>query len=128
MYQRILVAIDGSDTSYIALDHAVQLGIDQQARLRIVHVVELFRYPLSVTDGHAFDPTPLWNALRDEGRQALSVAEAMARTAGIEAETAMLEADDLSQRVATIVVNDAQHWGANLIVLERMAAAASIVS
>ena len=117
MYQRILVAIDGSDSSFIALDHAVQLAMDQQARLQIVHVVELFRYPVSIAGGYAFDPTPLWNALRDEGRRALSVAEAKARTAGIKAETAMLEVDDPSQRVATVIVNDAQHWDANLIVL-----------
>ena len=117
MYARILVAIDGSDASYLALDHAVQLATDQRAKLRIVHVVELFRYAASIADGYAFDPTLLWEALREEGKHALSVAEARARSAGVVAETVMLEGDDPSQRVATSVVKDAQRWDADLIVL-----------
>jgi nucleotide-binding universal stress UspA family protein len=117
MYPRILVAIDGSDTSNLALEQAVQLAKDQRARLRIVHVVESVRYAVSMADGYPFDPTPLWEALREDGRQALLMAEAKARSAGVEAETVMLEGKDPSQRVASMVVKDAQHWDADLIVL-----------
>ena len=117
MYQRILIAIDGSDTSYLALDHAVQLAQYQRARLRIVHVVELFKYPLTMLDGPAFDPTPLWDSLREEGRLALSVAAAKARSADVDSEIAMLEGDDPSLRVATTIVKDAAGWDADLIVL-----------
>jgi len=113
MYQRILIAVDGSDTSYLAMDHAVQLAQYQRARLRIVHVVELFKY----LDAPAFDPTPLWEALREEGRHALSVAAAKARSADVDSEIAMLEGDDPSLRVATTIVRDAQGWDADLIVL-----------
>jgi nucleotide-binding universal stress UspA family protein len=117
MYQRILIAVDGSDTSYLALDHAVQLAQHQQARLRIVHVVELFKNSLTMLDGAAFDATPLWQALREEGRQTLSVAEAKARSSEVESEIAMLEGDEASSHVATTIVKDAQGWAADLIVL-----------
>lgn len=117
MYQRILIAVDGSDTSNLALDHAVQLAQSQRARLRIVHVVELFTYPLTMLDGPAFDPTPLWEALREEGNNALSRAASKAGSAGVESEIAMLEGDDLSSRVATTIAKDAQGWDADLIVL-----------
>ena len=117
MYPRILVAIDGSDTSNLALEQAVQLAKDQRARLRIVHVVESARYAVSMADGYPFDPTPLWEALRGDGRQALLTAESKARGAGVEAETVMLEGNDPSQRVASMVVKDAQQWDADLIVL-----------
>ena len=117
MYPRILVAIDGSDTSNLALEQAVQLAEDQRARLRIVHVVDLFRYSASIADGYAFDPTPLWEALRAEGRHALLTAEAKARSAGVDVETAMLEGNDPAQRVASMVVKDAHQWDADLIVL-----------
>lgn len=116
MYRRILVAIDGSDISSLALDQAVQLAADQRARLRIVHVVDLYQYATPVADGYAFDPTLLWEASREEGRQALLVAEAKARSAAVDVETAMLEGD-ATQRVASLVVKDAQHWDADLIVL-----------
>jgi nucleotide-binding universal stress UspA family protein len=38
-------------------------------------------------------------------------------SAAVEAETVMLEGNDPSQRVASMVVKDAQHWDADLIVL-----------
>ena len=39
MYKHILVAVDGSDISNLALREAIKLAKDQQAVLRLVHVV-----------------------------------------------------------------------------------------
>jgi nucleotide-binding universal stress UspA family protein len=117
MYQRIVVATDGSDTSNIAVEHAVQLAKDQRARLRIVHVIESIGYAVSMAGAYPFDPTPLWEALREGGRQALSTAEAKARSAGVEIETALLEDKEPPERVASILAKDAQKWDADLIVL-----------
>jgi nucleotide-binding universal stress UspA family protein len=41
MYKRILVAIDGSVTSDLALREAIGLAKDQNAMLRLVHVVDV---------------------------------------------------------------------------------------
>ena len=41
MYKRILVAIDGSDTSNLALQEAIKLAKDRHSMLRLVHVVDL---------------------------------------------------------------------------------------
>lgn len=41
MYKRILVAVDGSDTSLLALEEAIKLAKDQSANLRILHVMDL---------------------------------------------------------------------------------------
>lgn len=117
MYQRILAAVDGSDTSDLAVDHAVQLAKDQRARLRIVHVVESLRYTASMAGGYPFDPTPMWEALRESGHQALKKAQATAREAGVETETMLLEDQGLSERVATILLKEAQRWDADLVVL-----------
>lgn len=117
MYQRILVATDGSDTSNIAVEHAVQLARDQRARLRIVHVVESIGHAVSLAGAYPFDPTPLWEALREDGRQALSTAEAKAGSAGVETETALLEDKEPPECVALILARDAQKWDADLIVL-----------
>ena len=40
MYKHILMAVDGSDTSNRALEEAINLAKDQQAVLRLVHVVD----------------------------------------------------------------------------------------
>ena len=41
MYKRILVPVDDSDTSKLALGEAVKLAKDQHAVLGLVHVVDL---------------------------------------------------------------------------------------
>lgn len=52
MYKHILVAVDGSSTSDLALQAAVKLAQEQQARLRLVHVVDV-----AVTDRYReFEP------------------------------------------------------------------------
>ena len=109
MYQRILVATDGSETSSIAIEHAVQLAKDQRARLRIVHVVESIGHAVSLAGAYPFDPTPLWEAMREDGRQALSMAEAKAVSAGVGTETALLEDKEPPERVASILARDAQN-------------------
>ena len=40
MYKHILVAVDGSDTSNLALQEAIKLAKEQQASLRLVHVFD----------------------------------------------------------------------------------------
>jgi nucleotide-binding universal stress UspA family protein len=40
MYKQILVPVDGSDTSNLALEEAIKLAKDQQAALRLIHVVD----------------------------------------------------------------------------------------
>lgn len=52
-YKRILVAVDGNPTSERALREAINLAKDQQAELRLVHVVDdsvLFRYGAPATN------------------------------------------------------------------------------
>ena len=40
MYKQILVPVDGSDTSNRALEEAIKLAKEQQAALRLIHVVD----------------------------------------------------------------------------------------
>ena len=41
VYQRIMVAVDGSDTAERGLKEAIALANDQKARLAIVYVIDL---------------------------------------------------------------------------------------
>mgnify|MGYP000107730494 CR=1 FL=1 len=41
MYQRIMVAVDGSETAERGLKEAIALANDQKARLAIVYVIDL---------------------------------------------------------------------------------------
>ncbi len=41
MYERILIAVDGSNTSELAVGEAVKLATGHPSQLRIVHVVDV---------------------------------------------------------------------------------------
>ncbi len=55
MYERILVPIDGSDPSDLALREAIALAKDRNARIRIFHGVDLTRTYSSVSSPHVVE-------------------------------------------------------------------------
>lgn len=111
MYERCLVPIDGSDLSYRALKEAVKILNVPQGRVRLVYVVPelLSSYPVVGTQ-----TIQEWS--RTEGRNALAKAETLARELGVQAESALLEAKG-RQRTATVIVEDAKRWPAEVIVM-----------
>lgn len=113
MYQHILVAVDGSDTSNLALEHAVKLALDQHAKLRIAHVVDLLNW-----DG-AFlvDINQLQETFRQSGRKILEKAQDTSREAGMEAEPRLLEIETPGYRTADLIEEEARSWSADLIVV-----------
>jgi nucleotide-binding universal stress UspA family protein len=117
MYRRILVAVDGSATAQLALEHALQLARDQQARVRIVHALESVHFLIAMTGGYPFDASALVDSLRADGTRVLEQALAGARKAGVDAETALIEGAAPTDRTAMIIVQDALRWEADLIVI-----------
>jgi len=114
MYQRILVAVDGSPTSKRALAEACHLASDQHAQLRIVHVID---DPYSYYAGDGFSPDTIAtveNAWRQSGQKILDSAADLARQNGVQPETALLERGD---RTSVVIVDDAKQWQADLLVL-----------
>lgn len=64
MYQKILVALDGSETSERALDAALQLAHDAGAQLQPLFVVDV---PVIAYDVPSYDPSYIRDALLEEG-------------------------------------------------------------
>lgn len=117
MYGRIVVAVDGSATGQLALDHALKLAGEQQARVRLVHAVESLHQLVSMAGIYPFDAAGLAESLRAEGRDVLKRAEEKAAASGVAVESALLEGTQPQDRLATLIVNDAREWNADLIVL-----------
>jgi len=113
MYKHILVAVDGSDTSNLALQEAIKLVKGRQAQLRIVHVVE--EVTLNIDAEYAMGEYQ--EAMRKTGEAVLRKAEAVARESGVKAETKLLEIETLGHRITDMVVEEAQSWPADVIVL-----------
>jgi nucleotide-binding universal stress UspA family protein len=113
MYQRILVPIDGSETSERALQEAIKVA-DREARLRLVYVLE--EIYLLDAEGYAYvDIATLQEAMRHSGERTLALAAEKARQADIKVETALLDAR--GKRIANVIESDARHWQADLIVI-----------
>lgn len=113
MFQRILVAIDGSRTSDCALEEAIKLAKDQRACLRVVHVVDLG--PLYEAEASGIDTSEAEEAVTREGWRELDRAKARAQQAGIIVETKLLAVYD--SPISDAIIDDAKRWPADLIVL-----------
>jgi nucleotide-binding universal stress UspA family protein len=116
MYQRILVAVDGSDTSNLALEQALQLAKDQRARVRIVHALDPAPYT-SLASMRPFDAGELIESMRQDSKRLLATALDAAKAAGVNAETALIDGEWTSERAAQRLARDAKSWEADLIVV-----------
>lgn len=113
MYRRILVAIDGSETSNRALREAIGLACDQQAMLLVVYALEGF----SINSGAEFpSPEEIENAEEQYVLGMLERARHSARVSGVAAESRLLKIDKLGSRIADAIVREAIAWQADLIV------------
>jgi nucleotide-binding universal stress UspA family protein len=114
MYEHILVALDGSESSKRALDEAIRMGKLAHGKVTAVYVVDS-----STTFAYAgeFDPLALTRALRTDGEQVLEEARKRMAEEGVAGAAQVVETDGLSEDVATCLQREAQRVGAELVVL-----------
>ena len=115
MYKQILVPVDGSDTSNRALEEAIKLAKEQQATLRLIHVVDETTIYMMVET-----PYPIADCLkmiRELGQKVLATGEVTAQKAGIKVNTKLVVIERLTQRICDAVNEEAKLWPADLIVI-----------
>jgi nucleotide-binding universal stress UspA family protein len=113
MYTRILVAVDGSNTSRRAFEAALALAKSNGAILRPFYVVETT--PLYF-EAPGYDPSVLRNRLVEEGKE---LGAEFAKTMidhGVKGELVVGEASSLDD-VATVVLKAAADFKADLLVM-----------
>ena len=115
MYKHILVAVDGSDTSNLALHEAIKLAKEQQAALRLIHVVD--ETPVYITMDTAYALADFQKAMREAGQKVLATSAATARQAGVEVETKFVILETLPRRICDAINEEAKRWPADLIVI-----------
>lgn len=109
-YKRILVAVDGSETSNKALVAALQLARDTGARVHVVHAVDELAY----LSGYEYSGDVL-SIVREQAGKVLEDALAIAKSAGVEADTQVL--DQPGQRLGDVIAQAARRWEADLVVV-----------
>ena len=112
MYQHILVPLDGSDAASRGLAEAIEMGRNQGATLRLMHVID--EWPVAAGDMAGVNLEAGAKRLRAQGRALLEAAEARVREAGLPVASVLLE--QLGLTVGASVVQEARDWPADLIV------------
>jgi nucleotide-binding universal stress UspA family protein len=111
MYRRILIPVDGSACSDVALVHALQLAKEQDAEVRIIHVLDTQALYLSYEGLYVEGIIEKW---QQAGRELLDRAAERARQAGVGATTAVIEE---GVRIPDVIVAESKRWPADLIVM-----------
>lgn len=116
MYRRILVAIDGSNTSNKALAAAVEMAGYSGGRsvIRLIHVLDEMAY-FTGLDPYAGQTYSAVHAMRQAGEKILAEGLSICLSAGIDADTVLV--DELGARLADSVANTARGWDASLVVV-----------
>jgi nucleotide-binding universal stress UspA family protein len=110
LFQRILVPVDGSETSTKALDAAIELARAVDGQIRVLHAVDELMY----LTGYEYS-ADLLEAARAAARQTLDDAQARTKAAGVACDAQLI--DDLGPRLGESVARAAREWKADLIVL-----------
>jgi nucleotide-binding universal stress UspA family protein len=114
MYEKILVPIDGSETSARGLEEAMRVARSGPgSRIRLVHVVNEFIFDGAYSSGTFTND--LFASLRDTGKAILAQSESIVRQQGIEVDSVMLES--IGAPAADFIVAQAKQWPADLIVM-----------
>jgi nucleotide-binding universal stress UspA family protein len=114
MYKRILVPVDGSETSNKALVTALQLAREGGGSVRLAHVLEDLTYLAGYEQfgGYSGD---LLGIMQEAGNRILHDGMDMARAAGVQADSILF--DKLGERLSEVIAGAAREWSADLIVL-----------
>ena len=112
MYNRILVPIDGSDTSNSALKEAITLAKDQHSTLRLFHVVDLTTAYSSVQAPHMAE---YQDTLQAEGQKVIEDASTLVRKEAIQCDSKCITT--FNKHIHDSIAEEAKHWPADLIVI-----------
>ena len=114
MYKKILVAVDGSDTSKLGLAEAIRLAKAFQSTVRAVYSVDS---PAMLFDVGYYDPTELRKSFIEAGTLLLKeTADALA-AAGLANETTLVETEGVGEDVAGALQREALQSGADVVVM-----------
>ncbi|GAB7541915.1 universal stress protein [Cupriavidus sp. 8B] len=114
MYKVIMVAVDGSKCSTLALGEAVRMARACDADLEIIHVVDnsYLKY-----DVGSFDVGDLRKSLIESGQKLLAEAQATAHAQGVRNKTRLVDNLLALGDVSIAIEQAAQECGAELIVV-----------
>lgn len=117
MYNRVLVPIDGSETSKRALHEAIRIGQCQKAaEIRLLYVIDTISY-IPQTETPPSYIKEIYEQARKYGQDMLEQAKKEIERAGLRAETRLVELKRASDRIAQVIADEAKAMPAELLVM-----------
>jgi nucleotide-binding universal stress UspA family protein len=110
LYRNILIATDGSESSRFAADAGIELALLSGARIQAVYVIDIYAYSSAPKDLKWEES--MHAQFRELGSDAVSYVENMAKDAGVNVETRILEGHPAEE-----ILNFAEKHDSDLIVL-----------
>lgn len=114
MYKRILVPVDNSECSELAIHEAKRLACESKSTLRLLHVVDLAQFAWW-NSSQFIDVALLQQGLKTAGENILKEASAVLTADKLKVETALIEV--WGKSLAKGIIDDAKSWQADLIVM-----------
>lgn len=116
MYRKILVAVDGSETSNKAVSAALEMASYSGGRsvVRLIHVLDEMAYFMGL-DPYAGQSYSVISVMRESGEKILADGLAIVQSAGVQADTVLV--DKLGSHLAETVAAEAKAWEASLVVV-----------
>ncbi|WP_420996021.1 universal stress protein [Cupriavidus sp. 30B13] len=113
-YKKIVVAVDGSATSDLALTEAIRLAVGGEAQVLALYVVDNSQM---LFDAAYYDPTPIQQALTESGERALAAAARRLEAEKVKYEARLVNEPTTVGDIAASINEAAAAWGADVIVI-----------
>lgn len=114
MFNRIYTPIDNSDLSDKVLVEAIQIAKEAKAKLRVAHVVNLEQITFGV---EMVGVAELKDTLMDIANKLMTHIKGTLSKHQFEAEAEVVLLENYGQDLASILVEDAHNWKADLFIL-----------
>ena len=113
MYSKILIPVDGSETSMAGLNEAIALATILGSEVCVMHVVNEFVLDYNFAPGIYSDD--FFESMRKGGKAILDAAETAVQRQGIKPTSVMVES--IGGVAADLILEQAKAWRADLIVM-----------
>ncbi|UIF86004.1 universal stress protein [Cupriavidus sp. UYPR2.512] len=113
-YSKIVVAVDGSSTSDLALGEAIRVAAPGGATVLALYVVDT---GTPMFDAGYYDPSQLQKAFVESGQRALQAASQRLAAAGVAHETRLVTEAPVPGDMGASINEAARQWGADLLVI-----------
>jgi len=113
-YSRIVVAVDGSSTSDLALSEAIRVAGQGDATVLALYVVD---NATPLFDAGYYDPSQVQQAFVESGQRALEGAASRLAAANVKHETRLDSDAAVPGDIGASINAAAREWGADLLVI-----------